>query len=425
MRPRVFRDPVHRNLEFSRVDPWDLLAIDLIATPQLQRLRRIRQLGLASMVYHGAEHSRFVHSLGVAHLAKRIYLTAMRNVGAKPDERELMTVVAAAILHDTGHPPFSHAVEKELGVKHERVTVHLLESDTEVRSALLKYGDDSFIRAIAGHIDGSIDSATVDLVSSQLDADRLDYVLRDGYYAGVPNAQYDLERIVQMVQRDDDGFCFDGRAQFAMEGYFTARYHLYLQLYYHRTVRAAETMLRSVVRRAADLAGDGADLGPIHPSLLELLATRNAQVAVHTTDADLWSAFSVWAVQSKDNVLSDLSRRLLDRDLFRAIEIDAMGESKFYEVQLPMARSIAEKHGFNPKYYVAADTTRDTPYKLADYDASQSVRVLDKVGASHRLETLSGLIAALQKEAYSKIRCCMPAEIRELVRKAWENGSKP
>lgn len=418
--PKVFRDPVHVNIELSRTDSWDRLAFELIQTPQVQRLRRVRQLGLASLVYHGAEHSRFVHTLGVAHLAKRLYLASARNSGREPDERELLTVVASAVLHDTGHPPFSHAVEKELGVGHEKATVHLLTSDTEVRRTLLRFGDESFIQAVAGHIDGSTDAVTVDLISSQLDADRMDYVLRDGYYAGVPNAQFDVERIVQMVQRDEKGICFDRRAQYAIEGYFTARYHLYLQLYFHKTVRASEAMLRAIIRRAGSVAKAGGAMGQINPSLITLLRERRIEASVLVSDADLWAAFAIWANSSDDKVLRDLSRRLLDRDLFRAVDFDVKSVPKLYDKLLPAAREIAATAGFDPDYYVLVDTHGDSPYKFADYDAVESVRIVDPAGKSLRLETLSGLVSALQGEAYQNIRCCLPLEIREQVLTAWK-----
>jgi HD superfamily phosphohydrolase len=419
-RPRVFRDPVHTNIEFSRIDSWDVLAGKLIQTREVQRLRRVRQLGLASLVYHGAEHSRFVHTLGVTHVAKRLYLAAANHSGVAIDEKEFATVVASALLHDTGHPPFSHAVEKELGVRHERVTVHILRDHTEVNRVLREFGGDEFVEAVAAHIEGSTDTPTVDLISSQLDADRLDYVLRDGYYAGVPNAQYDLDRIIQMVLRDAEGICFDYRAQIAIEGYFTARYHLYLQLYYHKTVRAAEVMLRSVIRRARLIAQDDPSrLDPINPALRELFTTGDAAQAVAVSDVDLWSAFGIWATGNSDPILKDLSRRLLNRDLFRAIEIPVDAMPKFYEEWLPRAQEIAKTNGFDPEYYVRPDTARDTPYKIADLDTSTSVRITDADGVSHQLEALSGLIGALQGEAYQKLRCCIPAQIRAETRAAF------
>jgi len=414
-RPRVFRDPVHSNVEFSRSTDWDKLGLALIDTPEVQRLRRIRQLGLGGLVYHGAEHSRFNHTLGVTHLAKRLYLSAAEHSGTHVDKTEMATVVAAALLHDVGHPPFSHAVEKELGVRHEKATVAIVKGDTAVNKILRDYSGDSFVERVANHIDGSSDAPTVDIISSQLDADRLDYVLRDGYYAGVPNARYDLDRIVQMIQRDGDGMCFDERAQFAIEGYFMARYHLYLQLYYHRTVRAAEGMLRALIRRARSLVNSGSSLGAIAPHFERLCRTGEIQDSVVVSDADLWSAFGVWAETAEDSILKDLSGRLINRQLFRCIEIPKGSLDDFYQKWLPKIQALASGCSLDPSYYVLADTAADTPYKIADYGSSTSVRLVDSDGTSHLIEARSGVLKSLQDQAYQRVRCCFPLELRDQV----------
>lgn len=415
-RPRVFRDPVHGNVEFSRTLPWDVLGLALIDTAEVQRLRRVAQLGLANLVYHGVEHSRFTHTLGVTHLAKRLYRASCDHSGRPQDDRELAIVVAAALLHDIGHPPFSHAVEKELGVRHEKATVAILRGSTLINEELRRFGGDAFVDAVASHIEGASDAPTVDIISSQLDADRLDYLLRDGFHAGVPNSQYDLERIIQMAGIDDDGLYFDQRGQFAIEGYFLARYHLYLQLYYHKTVRAAEVMLRAVIRRAKGLANCGASLGQISPALERLCRTSTIEDATAVSDADMWAAFGVWCGH-EDAILRDLSQRLLYRNLFRIIEIPKDSVPKFYEKWLPQIRDIAGTNRFDPDFYVLPDTASDTPYKVADYGTSTSIRIVDDAGRAHLLEALSGITGALQEAAYQKVRCCFPLELRPDVQR--------
>jgi HD superfamily phosphohydrolase len=418
-RPKVFRDPIHINLEFGRDSDPDRLVLALMDTREVQRLRHVRQLGLANLVYHGSEHSRFSHSLGVTHLAKRIYSVA--TAGGAPDRDRFSVVLASALLHDVGHPPFSHAVEKELGVDHEDLTVSILRGPTAVNHVLQDRGGEDLIEQVAGHIKGSSDAPTVQIISSQLDADRLDYVLRDSYYAGVPNAHYDLERILQLVFIDDIGLFFDQKAQFAIEGYFIARYHLYLQLYYHRTVRAAEVMLRALLRRARKLRSDGANLGTISRTVDGLFSDNAAEAAVHLCDHDLWAAFQVWADGHADNTLRDLSDRLLTRRLFKVLEIPTSELQTFYEKQLPPIREVALGKGYDPEYYVLTDTAADTPYKIADVsagdDESTSIRVRDQEGKVHSLEITSGVIQALQGEAYQRLRLCFPQEIRDDVLK--------
>jgi HD superfamily phosphohydrolase len=248
-----------------------------------------------------------------------------------------------------------------------------------------------------------------------------DYVLRDGYHAGVPNSQYDLERILQLIFFDADGPLFDHRAQIAIEGYFIARYHLYLQLYYHRTVRAAEVMLRSTLLRAKTLRLGGDSLGDINPGVVGLFGDAPLSSAVRLTDHDLWSAFRSWSIDHPDTILRDLSARLLQRRLFKVREIGSDDLPNFYEKQLPQIVEAAETAKLDAKYYVKTDTASDTPYKIADVSgpdrAITSVRMSEAQDSIASLEILSPIIQTLQNEAYQKVRVCFPVEIRAAVGK--------
>jgi hypothetical protein len=161
----------------------------------------------------------------------------------------------------------------------------------------------------------------------------------------------------------------------------------------------------------------GNDLGPITPALNDLLRTGKAELSVQVSDAEMWAAFGVWAHTSGiDPILKDLSCRLLERRLFRAIEVPVDQLPKFYEDWLPKIEAAAERMKFSPQYYVRPDSAKDTPYKVADLDPSVSVRIIDSKGVLHQLEALSGIVAALQGEAYQKVRCCIPLELREEAR---------
>lgn len=415
-RLKVLRDPVYTNIELDSNSAAESFALDLINAREVQRLRHVRQLALANFVYHGTEHSRFSHTLGVMHLAKRLYTAACANSGIPRDERSLALVLAGAILHDTGHPPFSHAVEKVLGVDHEAVTAAILRGDTDVHRILVAFDGEQFVEEVANHITGSSDAPTASIISSQLDADRMDYVLRDGYHAGIPNSRYDLERILQLVSFDEVGPVFDYRAQLAIEGYFIARYHLYLQLYYHRTNRAAEVVLRGILRRAKELAMNGADLGGVDETFIGLFGVDPPSASVQLSDHDLWTAFRIWS-RHEDRILSDLSKRLLLREPLKAIELKVAGVTTYAERKYEIDK-IATDAGFDPAYYVALDTAKDTPYKIADVTAGgpqPSVRIRNADGAISSLETTSGLIEQLQHEAYQKVRLCVPADIRDVV----------
>jgi uncharacterized protein len=417
---KVFRDPIHTNISFHlepSSGPGNLI-LRLIDTPQVQRLRHVRQLALANTVYHGAEHSRFSHTLGVVHLARRMYELAKAHTDHQVQVEELSVVAAAAVLHDIGHPPFSHAVERVLGVNHEHLTVRLLQDSTEVHRILREYGGDEFIQKVGGHIDGSLKVPTTGMISSQLDADRLDYVLRDGYYAGVPNSRYDLERILQMILLDNHGLVFDERAVYAIEGYFTARYHLYLQLYYHKTNRAAEVVLRGILNRAKFLQNQGRSLGQINSTVLKMFSDQASDAAVHLNDHDLWSTFRIWTSHD-DVILRDLSHRLLNRKYFKAVDLSDEHLNEFYQQQKPHIDEIARQKGFDPQYYVIADPAKDTPYKIVDPtsgdDPSSSVRIRSSTGKLYSLERKSKLIQTLQSDAYQRVRLCFPEDIREDV----------
>jgi HD superfamily phosphohydrolase len=272
---KVFRDPVHRLI---RVDREDQFILDLINTPEFQRLRRVRQLGVSSLTYHGAEHSRFVHSLGVFNFAQRIIASLQRRYGAGHEvssmlSNECRTIKAAALLHDIGHGPFSHMIERAASssFKHESMTSRLIKSEeSAVREVLVDSSIDP--ERVAEIIDNVHDFRLgVDIVSSQLDADRMDYLLRDSLMTGVEYGVYDAEWLLNAmcVGRDpgaddpDPGhrtwrLCLDRqRGLYAAEQLILARHHMMLQVYMHRVTRGYEVMLLGLFKDAAKLAQEG------------------------------------------------------------------------------------------------------------------------------------------------------------------------
>ena len=424
---KVFRDPVHTTIAFNYSDEAEALALRLIDAPEIQRLRHIRQLGLANYVYHGVEHSRFSHTMGVTHLARRFYRSAIDAAGVAPDHNEYALVLASALLHDVGHAPFSHALEKVLGVAHEKISVQVVRGESAVNKLLRDFGGAEFVENVAGHITDSSDLRTVSIISSQLDADRADYILRDGYFAGIPNAHFDLERIVQKVRLDDQRLLFESSAQQAIEGYFIARYHLYIQLYYHRTVRSAEALLRATIQRAKDLRSKKEELGPIGPVASLFEGEPNLELAALLTDHDLWVAFHYWARHSTDKILADLSRRLVQRKLLKVEEIAAADSFSFAREVMPEIARLSESAGLDPAYYVLHDTAKDTPYKLTDPASSasnKSTRLRTRQGSISALEVQSGVVKALQDEAYQMTRVCFPGEIRDQVAKLFTQPGK-
>ena len=304
---RVFRDPVH---DLIVIPPANQVVLDLLETPAVQRLRRVRQLGLAHLVFPGAEHSRFIHSLGVQHLADRM-LARIEEMGAgDPDvDRTLERgpeIRAAAILHDVGHGPFSHTFEHVLGDavgRHEAWSRRIVEdTDFEVNRVLRKHALD--VTLVADLIEGQADDLLAqDIVSSQLDADRMDYLLRDSLMTGVAYGKIDLAWILNVMR---PGRAPDGRVRLgvdglkglhAVESYLFARRSIQLQVYHHRTVRAFEAMLANLLALGRRLRADGGPLPPRTPdTVLRLLDDQplDTETFLALDDSDIHMWLKAW-----------------------------------------------------------------------------------------------------------------------------------
>src|SRR5215831_669556 len=235
--------------------------IQLVDTAEFQRLRRIKQLGLGLFTYQGAEHSRFTHCLGALHLMTRILDRLSDETEIAPEDRAAAR--AAALLHDVGHGPFSHAMEKVLGVHHEQMTMLAVTAPETTLNATLKTFSAEMPRRVASIIDGTFKPmALAQLVSSQLDVDRMDYLLRDSLMTGAKYGFYDLEWIINALQIDEDAdrIYVTARGLHAVEEYLQARYYMFRQVYFHRTLRSAEAVLRSALRRALEIVAAGGEV---------------------------------------------------------------------------------------------------------------------------------------------------------------------
>lgn len=416
MKQKLFRDPVHNIIGWNIEDEVEARIFELISSRTVQRLRRIRQLGFAHLVYHGAEHSRFAHSLGVVHVARRIL-----NALEIQDEDLRFEVLAASILHDVGHGPFSHAIEKVTGIHHETYTQRLvLDSDL---TRILESVDHKMPERVARYYGPRGDFAPehqvfLDIVSSQLDADRLDYILRDGLTTGVKIGVYDFERILSMFEIHRDGdqtrLAVNYRAREAVEGYLIARFHMFKQVYLHKTVRSAEKMLEAVLRRAHDLLKDGHEFSaPLEAHLASLLSgsVLDAQDYVWLDDTDIWVALKKWR-DDKDPILSELASSLLDRKLFKTIAIDP-NDPVFIARMVDRAEQLALKAGLDPRYFVLLDRAQDTPYK--PYDPTQvsasHIPIVTPTGVSP-IEDVSDIVHLLGRDAYKVLHLCVPAQIK-------------
>lgn len=331
-RDRVFRDPVHGLIHIS---PKDAFLTELIDTPEFQRLHRVRQLGVASLTFPGADHTRFCHSLGVLHVASRVLeILRIRYQGSPVEalvEKHHQTIKAAALLHDIGHGPFSHLVERafENQKDHEHRTKDMITAEESgVRKALEQTGQDA--AAVRQVIDHTFPCLFLqDIVSSQLDADRMDYLVRDSHFAGVNYGIFDIEWIL-------NSFCVGSyapdvknsklwrlsldmsRGLQAAEQLILARQHMSLQVYFHKSTRRWEAIFLCLIREAALLADQEA-LPEGTPTLVKMYLKDRGKVGheefLRLDEPMMLTAFSCWRDSKKSGTewLAVLAKGLLDR----------------------------------------------------------------------------------------------------------------
>ncbi len=428
---RIYRDPVHNIIRLRTETDEGRLMVRLIDSKEFQRLRRIKQLGLALYTYQGAEHSRFTHSLGVLHLMTRV----LDRLGEKYEisREDRAAARAAALLHDIGHGPFSHVMEKVLGFHHEAWTVRAVLSDeTEVGRELRSHSVDLPER-IAEIIEGRFQPAALaQLVSSQLDVDRMDYLLRDSLMTGAKYGIYDLEWVINAlaIDRERDRIYVEARGLFAVEEYLQARYYMFRQVYFHRTLRSAEAVLRSVLRRALKLLEAGRPVWCASGTSFEKFLRREPlTLSEHLSmdDSDVIFHVKQWQ-QSSDPVLSDLSQRFVNRRLFKAIDVDMPNEE--HEGFLKAAREVTGARGFDPEYYFIEDHAGDVPYYdyyTAEGDEPKARIYVEDGYARPRIREISEVSESVRGLArgYQLHRVCFPPEVKDEVYAIYHDAAPP
>lgn len=350
---KVFKDPVHRYIHVR-----DKLIWDLIGTKEFQRLRRIKQLGTTYLTFHGAEHSRFNHSLGVYEIIRRIIDDVF--VGREHwDHSERLLCLCAALLHDLGHGPFSHSFEKVFRLDHEDFTQAIILGATEVNEVLRQMGDD-FPKKVAEVIAKTYpNKLVVSLISSQIDADRMDYLLRDAYYTGVSYGNFDMERILRVMRPREDQVVIKRSGMHAVEDYIMSRYQMYWQVYFHPVTRSAEVILTKILHRAKKLYESGYmfQTEPIH---FYSLFAGNVTLPdyLKLDEAVILYYFQQWQ-EEKDEILRDLCSRFVHRRLFKYVEFNPTNEQMEKLMEL---RFLFKKAGIDPEYYLVVDSSSDLPY---------------------------------------------------------------
>lgn len=425
MSERIYRDSVHNIIRVNTDTGEGKLVVSLIDTPEFQRLRRIRQLGLAYFAYQSAEHSRFTHSLGAFHLAGRM-IAKLRLKYDISDEVQT-TVRVAALLHDIGHGPFSHVIESILGFHHEEFTIQaVLSAETQIGRLLAAYSPD-LQQNVAKIIRGDFKPhALGHLVSSQLDVDRMDYLLRDSLMTGAKYGIYDLEWIIKSIEinEKDDHLYISATGIYAVEDYLQARYYMYRQVYFHRTLRSAEAVLRVLLKRALHLYKDGDAWHESESPMQKILAGEKLNLKEHLAldDTDVMFSIKRWQ-HSDDKILSDLASRFLDRRLFKAFDLDMPEDERAKFVAA--ARKVVRRAGYDPEYYFIEDSAGNAPYSFYSKDAGRAKDLIyvEEGFSRPEIREISAVSPAVRglQEGYRIHRICFPAELKDEIGKLYHN----
>ncbi|WP_331713621.1 HD domain-containing protein [Lentibacillus sp. JNUCC-1] len=402
---KVFKDPVHRYVHVRDRVIWDL-----IATPEFQRLRRIKQLGTTNLTFHGAEHSRFNHSLGVYEIVRRIIYNFHDRPNWDPDKRLLG--LCAALLHDLGHGPFSHSFEKVFKLDHEQFTQDIILGDTYV-NAILERVQPGFSQDVADVIAKTYsDQLVVSLISSQIDADRMDYLQRDAYFTGVSYGHFDMERILRVMRPMEDQVVIKATGMHAVEDYIMSRYQMYWQVYFHPVTRSAEVILSKIFKRAKHLYESGYTfkLEPTH--FISFLEERHdLEAYLKLDEAVVHYYFQLWQEET-DPILSDLCERFMNRRLFKYIEFNP---NKQLDAWMEL-HALFREAGIDPEYYLVVDSSSDLPYDFyrpGEEEERLPIHLLMPNGDLRELSRQSDIVESISGKKRTDHKLYFPMDMLE------------
>ena len=346
MTTRTYYDPLHQSISLDSTIPEEKMVMELIDSSPFQRLRRIKQLGPAYLTFHGAESSRFTHSLGVFHLARRA-INHLSKFNLKLKEYKF-TLYGAAILHDLGHGPLSHTSEEIFKIKHEEWTSKLITSSQEITFILNKYGKGN-AKAISDLIQSrkAPQKIIISLISSQLDCDRLDYLMRDSYTTGARYGQLDIDRIISAMTIAPDGdLAIHPKGLMAVEHYLVIRNLMYRSVYNHRLNEVCNWLLEQIIKTARRLGPNSlwAD-----ENMSEWLWNHeNMSLESFLSNDDIITGYHIHKWQNSSSInLSNLCRRFINRNLLKALNISSFSLEHRLEA-LAKARILSESYSIDP-----------------------------------------------------------------------------
>jgi uncharacterized protein len=408
---KIINDPV-----FGFINIRSELVFDLIEHPYFQRLRRIKQLGLSCMVYPGANHTRFEHAIGAVYLMRSaIAILKLKDQEITDEEADAVTI--AILLHDIGHGPFSHALESTIvpGVPHERISILLMEELNRQFNGKLELAIQIFTDNYPRHF-------LHQLVSSQLDVDRLDYLSRDSFFSGVSEGVISSERIIKMLNVKNDELVIEYKGIYSVENFLIARRLMYWQVYLHKTVLSAEYLLINVLARARELVLLGSDLfaTPVFKAFLTHEVTLDdfvfnrrvngrpvLDLFANLDDNDIIASIKEWQ-NHPDPVLSYLSNCIINRRLFKI----KVSKKPFSEQKIALLHEKICAH-FNVSYdqmhyFLIADTISNSAYNKA---SSEKINVLFKNNKISDIADASDINLSVFSETVRKYFICYPKEL--------------
>jgi uncharacterized protein len=398
---KVINDPVHGFITVN-----DNLIWSIINHPYFQRLRRIKQMAMAHLVYPGAVHTRFAHSLGAYHLMCNA-LDELKQKGASINSEEEQAAKIAILLHDIGHGPFSHALEKTLvNIHHEEISLLLM-------NQLNIHFEGQLTLAIKIFTGDTEKTFLHQLVSSQLDVDRLDYLARDSFYSGVSEGVIGYDRIIKMLCIHNNELAVEEKGIHSIEKFIIARRLMYWQVYLHKAVVSSEQLLLNVLKRAKALSQLGRKL--FASDALNLFLQKNLNLGdfesnleyleafTQIDDDDIMCAIKTWA-KFDDKILSDLSNRILNRDLFKTVVMDEESLSLYTEKENELMEKLNLTND-EISYYLITNTISNQAYDSND----EEINIMFKDGSIKEIGSMMhSLLSANVNTAVKKYYLCFP-----------------
>lgn len=381
---KVFKDPIHKYVHVK-----DQLIWDLIKTKEFQRLRRIKQLGTLYLAFHTSEHSRFGHSLGVYEIVRRMIDESF--VGREAwNNKDRPLALCAALLHDLGHGPFSHSFEKIFNTDHEAFTQEIITGNTEVNEVLSRVSE-TFPQEVADVINKTHkNKLVISMISSQIDADRMDYLQRDAYFTGVSYGTFDMERILRLMRPSKDEVLIKESGMHAVENFIMSRYQMYWQIYFHPVSRGGEVLLNNCLKRVKQLYKEDYQFKMYPKEFIPFFeGTMTIDQYVELDEVTVLFYLKKW-IHEEDEILSDLARRFINRDLFKYIPFDGS------IITITELQDLFIEGDIDPEYYFVSEAFSDLPY---DYDRPgsnrQPIHLLRRNGSIKEISSQSLVISSI------------------------------